>query len=68
MREIKGLVIENELRTIGFNISHVIMYEKTKESLVITLLSNNKIVIQKEELNMIDEVENIILKYWRNKK
>ena len=24
--------------------------------------------VYKEELNTIDEVENIILKYWRNKK
>ena len=68
MKKIKGIVIENVAKKIGFNIDHVIMYERNENEMTIMLSSDKKITIEnKEDKTMNDEIEKIILKYWGNK-
>ncbi len=71
MKKNKGITIENGHKTIGFNIDHVILYEKNKDGLTIKLSSNQVITVEVKDdgdNEMVNEIEEVILRCWRNGK
>ena len=67
MKKNKGIIIENGHKTIGFNVDHVILYEKNKDGLTIKLSSNQVITVENNndgDNEMANEIEAVILRCW----